>query len=472
MRVSKATSESSPGAVARSSPLSALRADPERRRGAEEQVRRLSAHGTEYVYLQLVSLDGRISGKGMPLDQLVSKAEHGIQLHLGALTDLRLDQRGQLLAFGAEDTEFVAVPDPGSCVPLPWDRRVARCLCDLYTLDGQPLDCDPRGFLRQLVPQLEAQTGLQFRIGIEPEMMFLRRDPGGQLAGPTEGYAYHIHQMEVLRPVILDLVDAARQMGLEMIQGAHEDAPGQVELNFMAAGPLQTADNLMAYRQVARAIGERHGFIPTFMPKPFADRPANGHHHHVSATDAGGHDAFRGPGPAGLSAAGLHFTGGLLAHANALTAICAPTVNSYKRFWHLGQWAPINRSWGIQNRTALVRVVEPGRIEFRLPDASSNPYLTIAALLVAGCDGITRELDPGPPLADSAYDHVVRGDGQSHIPLTLHDALDALAADPAIREALPGRLLEAYTALRRDEWERYCAQVSEWERERYLTYWP
>lgn len=442
------------------------------RREAAAQLReRFGAAGVQYVYLQLVSIDGRVIGKGVPLAQFDQAAQKGIQLHMTALTDLRTDRRGRYLVFGAEATEFAAVPDLATCAVLPWDRRVAVCLCDLYSLEGGPLAYDARGNLRRLVNELQTRFALQFRTGIEPEMMFLQQDTAAGLTAPTQPYAYHIAQMEALRPVILELTAAAEALGLTMIQGAHEDAPGQVELNFAPADPLRTADSLVLYRQAAAAVGQQHGLIASFMPKPFADLPANGHHHHVSATGADGADAFADAAGV-LTAAGRHFIGGLLAHSDGLTCLCAPTINSYKRFWNTGHWAPITKTWGVQNRTTLVRVVEGGHLEFRLPDAACNPYLSIAAMLAAGCDGMARQLEPGPPQQDNTYAAGIPGAYANQIPLTLPEAVAALRDDSVLTAALSPELTEAFTALRRDDWERYCGQVSEWERQRYLTYLP
>ena len=185
-----------------------------------------------------------------------------------------------------------------------------------------------------------------------------------------------------------------------MSYGDHEDAPGQLELNFRFDRPVRTADNITTYRQVCAAVGRKHGLLPTFMPKPFTGVSANGHHHHFTLCDDEGKNVFHDPsGPAQLSDIARHFLGGLLEHFHALMCVGNPTVNSYCRMWDTGFWAPIYKNWGWQNRTTTVRVASGGRFEYRGVDSSCNPYLTVAALLRAGLDGVRNEIDPGEPAA-------------------------------------------------------------------------
>jgi glutamine synthetase len=214
----------------------------------------------------------------------------------------------------------------------------------------------------------------------------------------TKPFCYHIHQFEELRPVLLDVVEYGQALGLDMSYGDHEDAPGQLELNFRFDRPLRTADNITTYRQVCTAVARKHDLLACFMPKPFTGVSANGHHHHFTLMDDNGVNVFHDPdGPAQLSQFARHFLGGMLEHFPALMCVGNPTVNSNCRMWDTGFWAPIYKNWGWQNRTTTVRVASGGRFEYRGVDSSCNPYLTVATLLRAGLDGVRRELDPGPP---------------------------------------------------------------------------
>jgi len=304
--------------------------------------------------------------------------------------------------------------------------------------------------------------------------MWLRRDPeGGIPQGVTKPYCYHIHQVEELRPVLLDVVEYGQALGLDMSYGDHEDAPGQLELNFRFDRPLRTADNITTYRQVCAAVARKHDLLASFMPKPFTGVSANGHHHHFTLIDDAGANVFHDPdGPAQLSPIALHFLGGMLAHFPALMCVGNPTVNSYCRMWDTGFWAPVYKNWGWQNRTTTVRVAAGGRFEYRGVDSSCNPYLSVAALLRAGLDGVRRELDPGPPQQGNTYDLLREGASIEKVPDSLGAALDALALDEVVRSAMPGRLYKVFHHYKRDEWERYLAAVTDWERDEYLEVLP
>ena len=162
----------------------------------------------------------------------------------------------------------------------------------------------------------------------------------------------------------------------------------------------------------------------------------------------------------------------MLEHFGALMCIGNPTVNSYCRMWDTGFWAPIYKNWGWQNRTTTVRVATGGRFEYRGVDSSCNPYLTTAALLQAGLDGVRRKLDPGPPQQGNTYELLQQGVEIERVPESLGAALNALAADKLIQSAIPGRLYKVFDWYKRDEWERYLAAVTDWERNEYLEVLP
>jgi glutamine synthetase len=455
--------------------LEEARNAPGRRERIEELTALIEAQGVRYVFFQQVSITGRVMGKGVVSSFFPQVAERGYQLVYGATANLFTDRYGNYIGFGPQESELAAVADLDTFAVLPWDPRVARVYCDCYdTETGELLDADPRQNLRRVAHDFEQELGLQFLIGIEPEMMWLRRsDDGSPPTGVTKPYCYHIHQFEELRPVLLDVVEYGQALGLDMSYGDHEDAPGQLELNFRFDRPLRTADNITTYRQVCAAVARKHDLLASFMPKPFTGVSANGHHHHFTLIDEAGTNVFHDPdGPAQLSQLALHFLGGMLEHFPALMCIGNPTVNSYCRMWDTGFWAPVYKNWGWQNRTTTVRVASGGRFEYRGVDSSCNPYLTVAALLQAGLDGVRRELDPGPPQQGNTYDLLREGVDIEKVPDSLGAALDALAADEVIRSALPGRLYKVFHHYKRDEWERYLAAVTDWERDEYLEVLP
>ena len=273
---------------ARTSPppatLEEARNQPGRRERIEEITRRIEAEGIKYVFFQQVSITGRVMGKGVVASFFPQVAEKGYQLVYGATANLFTDRAGDYIGFGPEESELAAIADLDTFALLPWDPRVARVFCDCYdTETGELLDADPRQNLKRVVAEFEEELGYSFLIGIEPEMMWLKRSEDGSAPeGVTKPYCYHIHQFEELRPVLLDVVEYGQALGLDMSYGDHEDAPGQLELNFRFDRPVKTADNITTYRQICAAVGRKHGLLPTFMPKPFTGVSANGHHHHFT----------------------------------------------------------------------------------------------------------------------------------------------------------------------------------------------
>lgn len=453
--------------------------------GRDEAVARvreeIDRRGITYIYYQFVSVTGRIMGKGVPAKHWETMARKGFQLVYGATANLFVDRHGEYIGYGAESAELVGIPEPETFSPLPWDSKVARVWCTCFRNreeledPGAILTSDCRGNLKRIQAAFEDETGLHLRSGLEPEMMWLKLNDDGtpSVEGMTKPYCYHIDQFSELQPLIHRVIEYADAMGIDMIHGDHEDAPGQLELNMQFDRAEISADNLTTYRQICRQVGRELGAFPCFMPKPFVGVSANGCHHNISIWE-GDRNAFnpetddqRLP-----SQLGLYAIGGIIEHLGALTAITAPTVNSYRRLWDTGFWAPIFADWGFQNRTTALRVSAPGRFEYRSVDSAVNPYLSQAALIIAMRDGIDRKLDPGVPEERNIYAAIAAGKQVKKIPMTLGDALDALDEDEVIKSAMPGDMFRVFRHYKRDEWERYCAHVSDWDVTEYLDVLP
>ncbi|MCX7646640.1 MAG: glutamine synthetase family protein [Rhodobacteraceae bacterium] len=466
---------------------------------------KIDALGIDYLYLQFVSVTGRIMGKGIPADHWESVAEKGFQLVYGATMNLFLNRHGDYLGYGPEAAELVGIPEPETFCQLPWDRRVARLWCTLFRNreeredPGGFLTADCRGNLRRIHAEFQQTHGMHMRSGTEPEMMWLRRgEDGGPAGGYSKPYCYHIDQFESLRPVYMKVIDYARAMGLDMIQGDHEDAPGQLELNFAFDDCLRTADRLTTYRQICAQVAREFNLIACFMTKPFMGLSGNGCHHNISlwrggtekvktlgqkqiaAMEAvftyrtGGENTFMpdGDDPQMPGIVGQHAIGGIVKHLDALTAIGCSTVNSYRRLWDTGFWAPVFKDWGFQNRTTGLRISAPGRFEFRSVDAMVNPYLMAAALLKAMDDGIRNKIPCGEPEERNIYAAMEAGKQVQKLPMSLGDALKALAADEVIRSALPGEMYRLYHEYKTDEWERFMHTSTDWDLRTYLDYLP
>jgi glutamine synthetase len=335
---------------------------------------------------------------------------------------------------------------------------------------GTASPLDVRALLDRRMAEFTAGTGLELRSGCEPEMSWL--DPARRpWKRPGLAPNYHMGELEQLRPVLGRVLRYAGQLGLDMIEGDYED-DHQLELNWMYDRADRTADRLVLYRLVCRQVGRELGLTPTFMPKPATGVMGNGCHHNLSLWD-GDRNVLTDPGRTSLHLTdpGRHAVAGLLTHAAGGMAVYAPTVNSYKRFWDAGLFAPADVDWGLDDKTCTVRVSGNGRLEFKIPDASVNPYLSHAVVLAGIADGLRRGLDPGPPV-DRRPDAPPRATDFAPLPLTLGDAVERLVADDVVTTALGPELTDLFVACKRDEWARACAAVTEWDREMYLEFLP
>lgn len=440
----------------------------------EAAVARLREAGVQGVYFQIPSVDGRALGKLVTLDHFASTATKGIRLHLGAITDARENLFGELIAFGEEEREGMGIPDLATLRIHPWEPRLASVMCFFHDEgSGDLLDHCVRGNLMRLEHELRSRQGVQMMCGVEPEMMWLRKDVDGNPRHTTSAFSfYEITNFHELQPILLDLLEYGRGAGLDISHGDSEDS-SQLEINLAPDTALSYADDFFRYRQLCRVVARKHGMICTFMPKPFMGVSGNGHHHHLSLVDDDRENLIEGDlkGECRLSELGVGFLGGLLEHADALTMLGSPTVNSYKRFWDIGYWAPFHKSFDYNNRTSLIRIPAPGRFEIRQFDGSCNVYMTLAGCAAAGLDGIERRLDPGEPTHENVAADI-RVPREQRIPITYEEALASFEADSLMSEAFKPGLHRAFVELRHDDWQRYWAHVSDWEMDFYLERWP
>ena len=473
-----------------------------------KQVReKINELGITYIYYQFISVTGRIVGKGIPADHWERTAERGFQLVYGSTANLFVDRHGDYIGYGPESSELVGIPDPETFCQLPWDKRVARVFCTCFRNreerenPGGHLTSDCRGNLRIIHNEFQDKyDGLHMRCGTEPEMMWLKRgDDGRPNGGVTKPNCYHIDQFEELRPTFMKVIEYSQAMGLDIIQGDHEDAPGQLELNTMFDDVLRNADRLTTYRQICAQVAREDGLIACFMSKPFMGVSASGCHHNMSLWRGGkesvndlhntklpgmegaftyltgGENTFmpdlsideRKPGPIGLQC-----IGGVMKHLGALTSIGSSTVNSYRRLWDTGFWAPVFADWGYQNRTCALRISAPGRFEYRSVDSMVNPYLMGGALLKAFEDGISNDLDPGEAEERNIYQAIEEGKQVKKLPMSLGEALQKLADDEVIKSSMPDEMYRVYHHYKNDEWEKFNHTVTDWDLETYIDCLP
>jgi glutamine synthetase len=429
-------------------------------------------HKTRYVLAQFVDIHGAAKAKAVPVEHYDMVTGDGAGFAGFAIWGLGMTPDGP---------DFMAVGDPSTLTPVPWMPGFARMACDGHVRGEAYRFCSRVAAKRQLA--ILKKRGYTMWTGLEPEFMLLKRGADGKLGliddtDTLDKPCYDYKGLARAGAIVDDLSRHMRAVGLDVYQIDHEDANGQFELNYTYDEALKSADNFIFFKMAASEVARAHGAVATFMPKPFANRAGNGAHFHISLGTAKEKNAFydkKDKRGMGLSQLGYWFLGGLLKHSRALAAICAPTINSYKRLV-VGRslsgatWAPAFIAYGDNNRTACVRVPY-GRIEFRLPDGAMNPYLATAAIAAAGLDGIDNRIDPGDPMNLNLYeltlDEIARR-GIGLLPQSLKEAIDALEADEVVKAGLGKDLAAEFIRIKRMEWVEYSRHVSDWESQRYL----
>ncbi|MDY6764797.1 MAG: type I glutamate--ammonia ligase, partial [Halobacteria archaeon] len=320
------------------------------------------------------------------------------------------------------------------------------------------------------------EMGYNFYAGPEPEFFVFEKEDGRATTTTHDAGGYFdLAPKDLASDLRREIIITLEEMGFEIEASHHEVAEGKHEIDFKYADGLTTADNIATFRSVVRAIAEINSVHATFMPKPIAGINGSGMHTHISLFK-GTQNAFYNPDDEfGLSDTAHSFLAGLIDHAPAITAVCNPTVNSYKRLVP-GYEAPVYVAWSDVNRSALIRkpaarTPESTRIELRSPDPSCNPYLGLAVMLQAGLDGIERGLDAPKPVRENIYEFTEdkrREYGIDTLPGNLKEAVDALEKDEVVMDALGQHVADKFIEAKRAEWDEYKAQVSQWELTNYL----
>ena len=437
----------------------------------------LEAKGVRYAFASYVDLHGISKGKMVPLHHL-DRMMGGSELFTGAA----LDGVPQAVS----DDEVATIPDPQSAAVLPWKNEIVWFASDLH-LHNAPFEACSRNILKRQLAQAAAM-GYRFNLGMETEFFILKDDEHGNPI-PTEAHdtlakpAYDLRLLVDNFGPVTELVEAMNTLGWDVYSFDHEDANGQFETDFMYADALTMADRFVFFRFMANEIARKHGYYASFMPKPFVDRTGSGAHYNMSLADLKtGTNLFetdKDPRGCGISKLAYHFIAGVLKHGAAISAVIAPTVNSYKRLVRQGSmsgftWAPVFICYGNNNRTNMIRVpMAGGRIECRAADIACNPYLGAALVLAAGLEGIREGLDPGEPHRENMYLHSeeeLKKMGVSWLPRTLDEAIDAFEADPLSKAVFGETMFKSYVDYKRQEWREYHTHVSDWERNRYLKF--
>ncbi len=445
---------------------------------ADEVRRIVSERGIEFLFAQFVDMHGKPSAKLVPAHHLDDLLTEGAGFAGFAAGDI-----GQ----SPHDPDLIAMPDPRSLTILPWQPNVARFACDV-TVEGEPWPYCPRTILRNALGRART-LGYELRMGAELEYFLVRRteDGGIEIADKLDTLELPCYDMRALTrnlEFVSQVSHAVTELGWDNYATDHEDANGQFEQNFQFDEALRTCDRAVFFRYMVESLAQQRGLIATFMPKPFANLTGNGCHFHVSLWSEDENvferDASDDPRGLGLSEIAYQFIAGLKAHAKAYIAVTAPTVNSYKRLvvgapTSGATWAPAYVSYGYNNRTQMLRIPAPGRVEDRTVDGSCNPYLGATAMLAAGLDGIERGLDPGDPNSENLYTMSAADRERAGIellPANLLDATRELEHDEVLRKALgkvrDGDYVDYFIKVKRGEWQAAHEQITKWELDRYL----
>lgn len=439
---------------------------------AQELLTTLHAESIEFLRLQFTDILGTTKNVEVPRSQF-EKALRGDVTFDGSAVEgfTRVEESDMLLR--PDLTTFLIYP-PFSREDLG-EGRTGRLICDVMLPDGTPFEGDPRFVLKRQVARAAA-LGFEMYVGTEPEFFLFERDAGGR-GGPVThdkaGY-FDLAPIDKGERLRREIAGKLVQMGFEIEAAHHEVAPGQHEIDFRYAPALETADRIATFKFVVKRVALEHGLLASFLPKPIAGVNGSGMHCHLSLF-RDGVNAFADPaGEHGLSDTARHFIGGLLEHAEGMTAVTNPLVNSYKRLVP-GYEAPVNVAWSTSNRTALIRIPakrgNSTRAELRMPDPSCNPYLALAVMLAAGLDGIEQKLEPPPAIQRNIFRMTVREKRHHRIrelPADLREAVDELEKDPVIAGALGDHVLEHFVEAKRAEWREYSSTVHPWELERSL----
>lgn len=420
----------------------------------------LTEAGIDVLRVIYADIIGTVRSKDLLVSQL-DKISHGgpafcqgvwVTTTQGGVLD-----GGDVLSDGLED--FITQIVPESWRALPWEPGVAYVVAGANNPDMTPNEFAPRTLLERIMREYAA-LGLTPVVGPELEFYIADRNDDGTFrrALTQPGRVYTSGATVDPKGTFLHLLRMLDQLKIGVFAGNHEFSPSQYEINIWHGEALDACDRIFMLKAGVKDLIARLGQAATFSGKPWGDEGGSGFHLHVSLVDADGENLMHDGRE--LSILAQRMIAGIVAHARALTALCNPTINAFKR---LGPdtLAPYRANWGYDNRSAMLRVPpERGggtRLEMRLADGAANPYLMTAAILAAGLDGIRRELDAPPPAVGYSYED----ESQTVLPMSLAEALDALRADTALIEILGGSLVDVFEVMKRDEIERYTASVDD-----------
>ncbi len=433
--------------------------------------------GIRHVDALIPDLNGVFRGKRLSVDEYDKLRDHGLQLPGTVFTTditgatVSLEDLGLLVG----DPDLLCRPEASTLCPVPWDAGVAQVLMSMYTLDGEPFFADPRHVLGRVLSRF-AEDGYTPVLAMELEFYLTEYDgralaprpPRSPVSGEREWgiQVYGMTEVWDFRDFLGDVERFCREQGVPAAAASSEYAPGQFEVNLHHTDDVVLAcEHVLMLKHIVRHAAAAHDMCATFMPKPFPDRAGNGCHVHVSVLDSDGSNIFADADEAG-SGVLRHAIGGLLATMPDCTALFAPGANSYRRLVK-GAFAPVHRSWDVNNRTVALRIpvgdVASRRVEHRVAGADVNPWLLAAGVLAGIHHGISRRVDPPPRVEGNAYKQELPG-----LPETWKESLDCFDASAFIRDYLGEAFATVYSRVKEHERRLFEREVTPTEYQWYL----
>lgn len=406
----------------------------------------------EFIRLQFSDAFGNLKNIAVTPGQLDRVMAHQYSVNGAALFDDLCDFEEELYLY----------PDLDTFVILPWrpqHGKVAKIICDLYDENGVPFDQSPRAILQKVIRRGK-EEGYTFIVNPECEFFLFHTDDNGNpttISHERAGYL-DVGPLDYGENARRELVLMLEEMGFEIASSHHEKASAQHQIDFMQGEAMETADALMNFKFAVRSIAKRFGLYATFMPKPKTDEPGSGMHLNISMYKDG-KNLFEPQEKKGVTDAARHFIGGIMEHAEGMCAITNPIVNSYKRILTGFGMNPTLR-WSQKNDKSMIKLRRSfgdTKVEIRFPDPAANPYLAMAVCIAAGLDGVKRGLEPDG-----------QGTHSKKLPENLKDAIRMMKKDKYICEVLGDEFSHTYIDIKKQEWNEYMMQVSDWEVSRYL----
>ncbi len=435
----------------------------------------IKQHGISEIECLVPDLNGVLRGKVWPAQKFLQSVRNGTLRMPSSVFDVTVtgDYAEDNAAVSFADPDITLAPDFGSlCVAPGFKTPTAFVFADAVSRDGAQHETAPRHVLRRVL-NLYADMG--WSIVVAPELEFyltqINTDPDFPLLPPagrsgrpeTAPQPYGLEAVTEYEDIIEDIYERAEVASLQLGTMIHEAGTAQLEINFNHGDPIQLSDQILLFKRIVRQVALEHGVYATFMAKPMQEQPGSAMHLHVSAHDPEGGNLFGSED--GPTAAFRHFVGGLQRYLPHATPLFAPNVNSFRRM-QPSHAAPINLQWGYDNRSCGLRVPISGpesmRVENRLPGADANPYLAIAATLVAGYLGLREKTDPLPMVEGNAYLF------ERTLPGGLDVALERMAACKEIEDLFGVRFIDAFLRIKAKELDAFQRVISSWERDHLL----